>query len=514
MLFNSHIFIFIFLPIVLVAYIATKRWAAAYLTHVLVLASLVFYAWWDWRSLPILLISIFWNYSIAGRISRNADEASYRWLCFGVLTNLLALGYFKYFNFLGQNIGLLLGLEYESRDISLPLGISFFTFTQIAFLIDCYRSRQSLYSPINFGLFVTYFPHLIAGPILHHKEMMPQFDGMATQRVDSQNYIVGSTFFAIGLFKKAILADTCAIYATPVFQTAAAGGELTFLESWCGALSYTFQLYFDFSGYCDMAIGISWLFGIRLPLNFHSPYKAASVIEFWRRWHITLSRFLRDYVYFSLGGNRKGVARRYVNLMLTMILGGVWHGAGWTFAIWGLLHGLYLVVNHLWRELKERLGISSTAPVFFRMASTCVTFLAVVVGWVFFRAETVDAAISILRGMAGLNGLVLPFSYSGHFGSYVPELQKLGIEFGNAGLYQGAFELLWIVGMFVLVWAFPNTQEFVGKANPALADSAFEEGAPWLRWNESKAWAMVLGGMLGLAILGIAQQSEFLYFQF
>lgn len=515
MLFNSYVFIFCYLPATLAVYFLVKHRRARYSMHVLIVASLFFYSWWDWRSLPILLGSIAWNYAIATRLSFTAGVARHRWLWLGVFTNLLALGYFKYFNFVGQNVSTLFGVEFPAREITLPLGISFFTFTQIAFLIDSYREPQRLYSPTSYGLFVTYFPHLIAGPILHHKEMMPQFERMAVDKIGLQNFVVGLSVFAIGLFKKTILADTCAIYAAPVFQEAAGGGALTFLESWCGALSYTFQLYFDFSGYCDMAIGLSWLFGVRLPLNFYSPYKATSVIDFWRRWHMTLSRFLRDYLYISLGGNRRGRVRWYANLMLTMVLGGIWHGAGWTFVAWGTLHGVYLAVNHLWREFKSLMGLSEKQPSTVSIiVSRTVTFLAVVIAWVFFRAETMDSALSILRGMAGVNGLIFPSSYVNQLGAIGPKLEALGVAFGNAGLYQGTTEVVWILSMFVLVWAFPNTQEFMGRFNPALPAPGFTGQASPLRWKEGGAWPVIIGGMLGLAILGLAQQSEFLYFQF
>ena len=272
-----------------------------------------------------------------------------RWLLVAIAANLALLAYYKYAIFFVANAQRLIGHVGPLPEIVLPLGISFFTFTQIAFLVDAHRGLAREYSFTHYTLFVTYFPHLIAGPILHHREMMPQFDRRSTYTLDWDNVAVGLTMFIIGLFKKTVIADDMAAFASPAFDAAAGGTQLTLLEAWGAALAYTFQIYFDFSGYTDMALGASRMFGIVLPLNFRSPYKAANIIDFWRRWHITLSRFLRDYVYIPLGGNRKTVPRRYENLLLTMLVGGLWHGAGWTFVFWGALHGIYLVVNHGWR---------------------------------------------------------------------------------------------------------------------------------------------------------------------
>jgi D-alanyl-lipoteichoic acid acyltransferase DltB (MBOAT superfamily) len=349
------------------------------------------------------------------------------------------------------------------------------------------------YDPIDYGLFVTYFPHLIAGPILHHKEMMPQFKGLRADRLRADDVAVGLTIFIIGLFKKVVLADGVAAYVPTAFGGAA---EPELGAAWMGTLAYTLQLYFDFSGYSDMAVGLSRLFGVDLPLNFDSPYKAGSIVEFWRRWHMTLSRFLRDYLYIPLGGGRCGPARRYANLMATMILGGLWHGAGWTFAAWGALHGGYLVLNHLWRALKRRLGLLPGEPgPLRRLGAWALTFLAVVVAWVPFRATSWGQAREVLEGLAGLNGLAL---------TALPDLQALVTGWA------------WILALLAIAWLAPNTQEIMADhlpqmrgrhPHPALARRL-------LRWRPSPLPAAVCA-LAAIAALGhLANVSEFLYFQF
>jgi alginate O-acetyltransferase complex protein AlgI len=336
-------------------------------------------------------------------------QSAFAVLVFALAVDLSLLGYFKYANFFIGATNDLAGTSFAPEAIVLPLGISFFTFTQITFLVDVYRGIAREYNFIHYLLFVTYFPHLIAGPVLHHKQMMPQFADPKTYRWSTDGIANGLTVFAIGLAKKVVLADSLATFARPVFDAVEKGVSVSFFEAWGGALAYTFQLYFDFSGYSDMAIGLSLLFGVTLPVNFCSPYKAHSIAEFWRRWHMTLSQFLREYLYIPLGGNRYGVLRRNLNLMITMLLGGLWHGAAWTFVVWGGLHGAFLVVNHGWSGLVERLnlpfrGESGVA----RFFAICLTFFCVVAAWVVFRAQSLHGAAAIFAGMAGLNGYVLP----------------------------------------------------------------------------------------------------------
>src|SRR5258705_2004276 len=401
MLFNSYAFLFVFLPVTLAGYFLLgkrARWAA----HWLAVASMVFYAYWDLYALLLLLGSVAANYALSGGLIDQAvpKKRKHRILILAIALNLFVLGLFKYANFAATNLNhltLKFGWgEVPILNIVLPLGISFFTFTQIAYLVDCYEGKVRSRNFVNYLLFVTYFPHLIAGPVLHHHEMMPQFDRDRTCRLESANFAVGMSVFAIGLAKKVLIADSLAPYANATF--AANADAPTLFMAWGGTLAYTFQLYFDFSGYSDMAIGISMLFGIRLPLNFNSPYKATSIIEFWRRWHMTLSQFLRDYLYIPLGGNRSGPAWRYVNLMMTMLLGGLWHGAAWTFVVWGALHGAYLCINHAWNrfgpEVAPWLRPAAT------LAGAVLTFLSVVVAWGFFRADDIDSAIYVLVRMA------------------------------------------------------------------------------------------------------------------
>lgn len=517
MLFNSFPFIFVFLPIVLLGFFAlaqaSHRLAAGWLT----VASLVFYGWRDPAYVALLLASISVNYYLGTRIAlmRAAGRQlqGKRWLLVAIAANLALLAYYKYAIFFVANAQRLIGHVGPLPEIVLPLGISFFTFTQIAFLVDAHRGLAREYSLTHYTLFVTYFPHLIAGPILHHREMMPQFDRRSTYTLDWDNVAVGLTMFIIGLFKKTVIADDMAAFASPAFDAAAGGTQLTLLEAWGAALAYTFQIYFDFSGYTDMALGASRMFGIVLPLNFRSPYKAADIIDFWRRWHITLSRFLRDYVYIPLGGNRKTVPRRYENLLLTMLVGGLWHGAGWTFVFWGALHGIYLVVNHGWRSLRRR--FDTAAPPGARALATLTTFVAVVVAWVFFRASDFTTAVSIVAGMAGQNGVVLPAQWQPTAGGSA-WLVNHGIQFGKTMYFDRVAQLNWLCFLLVFCWAAPNTQQLVAAYRPALITSGYGElgDAGRLAWRPNAIWLGVLALLGSAALLSIHRYSEFIYFRF
>lgn len=513
MLFNSYPFIFVFLPAVLCGYFLIGRRSFAMAAFWVGLASLAFYAWWNPRYVILLLVSIAVNFLIGRGMPRGCESTvlgqGRALLVLGLVFNLALLAFFKYANFFVENVNAL-GAGLTPPNIILPLGISFFTFTQIAFLVDSYRGIAREYSPIHYLLFVTYFPHLIAGPVLHHKEMMPQFADPESYRWNWESVAVGLTIFSIGLAKKVILADEIGVYVAPVFDSPA---QVDFFRAWGGALAYTLQLYFDFSGYSDMAIGLSRLFGIRLPLNFDSPYKAANIIEFWRRWHMTLSRFLRDYLYFALGGNRHGTARRYVNLMTTMVLGGLWHGAGWTFVIWGALHGLYLVINHAWRELvARRFGWDQGRG--YRGAAWLVTFLAVVVGWVFFRAQDVTTATGLLCAMTGANGFILPRDVF----DQLPVLQAVGVGVGDFPLVNIRRQLLLTVALLAIAVFAPSTQELMRRFQPALDfDAADRRHATRLVWGPTLRWFAFASMLLASCIVLIPQGerlSEFLYFQF
>lgn len=505
MLFNSWPFIFLFLPIsVLIFFQMGRRGGQKAAIIWLIAASLFFYGWWNPAYLSLLIFSIVFNYLVGYALSPPFTlSLSQKWiLTLGIGVNLALIGYFKYANLFVSTANELLETNFNLDKIILPLAISFFTFEQIAYLVDVYRGQTKEHSFLNYCLFVTFFPRLIAGPIIRHQEVMPQFANRAIYRFDPENIAVGLTIFLTGLCKKILVADSIALYATPVFNAAAAGIPLTFYEAWCGALAYSFQLYFDFSGYSDMAIGAARMFGIKLPLNFDSPYKAVNIIEFWRRWHITLSNFLRDYLYIPLGGNRQGKFRRYLNLMITMLLGGLWHGAGWTFVLWGGLHGIYLCINHLWREFRRLLGHDLKKSHWWSRGLSClVTFLCVVVAWVFFRAENMNTAMNMFMTMIGANGISLSPSLS----PIVPPAKKL------------------LLGFCLLIWLLPNTQQWMEQYNPALTQAMAEKRLIWnnklwqtLQWKPTRLFGLIIGLLLFLICKSLlnAPQSEFLYFNF
>ncbi len=485
----------------------------------LVLASLFFYGWWNPAYVLLIVISVVANFGLAQAIIGSEFRVGRLLLLAGVAANLLILAYFKYAGFFLDNLNVVLGSAISWPEIILPLAISFFTFQQIAYLVDVRRGKAREYDFRHYCLFVTFFPQLIAGPIVHHREMMPQFLRPSNDAGLSLDGIaLGVSVFVLGLGKKVLIADSVAPYATTLFNAAEAGATPSFIEAWGGALAYTFQLYFDFSGYSDMAIGLALMFGVRLPLNFNSPYKSVNIIDFWRRWHITLSRFLRDYLYISLGGNRKGSVRRYVNLLLTMLLGGLWHGAGWTFVCWGALHGFYLIINHGWHAIWRNAGaFEILAPGLKMWVSRVITFLAVVVGWVFFRAESFDAAVQVLNGMAGVNGVVLP----GYLVTKAPILAEallaLGVEFGRLDLFAGLQQALQLVALLLVVWLAPNVTEIFLRQQPVCdAQSHDLQESRWsgLRWNANVAWAFVVGIVLMVSLTRMTQISEFLYFDF
>jgi alginate O-acetyltransferase complex protein AlgI len=388
MLFNSFEYLLLFLPLTLLGYFALRpfpAWGVTWLTA----ASLFFYAWWQPWHLPIIVGSIIFNFWVGQRIGRGVTHR-HRWLALGIAINLLLLGIYKYSYFLWGSLVTLWGGENSLTMLALPLGISFFTFTQIAYLVDTARGDVSEPAPMHYALFVTFFPHLLAGPILHHKEMMPQFADATNRRFNAENFARGLFLLAIGLGKKVLIADQLAVHANAGFADPAA---LSSSGAWVTTLAYTLQIYFDFSGYTDMALGAALMFNIKLPINFDSPYLTTNIQDFWRRWHVTLSRFLRDYVYIPLGGNRGSEFRVSSNLLLTFLIGGLWHGAGWTFIIWGGLHGTALVVHRLWTNAGLRLPA---------VVGWIFTLTFVHMTWVFFRAHSVSDAITILKKMAAV----------------------------------------------------------------------------------------------------------------
>ncbi|WP_156961485.1 MBOAT family O-acyltransferase, partial [Sulfurospirillum arsenophilum] len=393
-----YTFIFVFLPITFFVYfyLNSKRLTTASIAF-LVFSSLIFYSWWNIVYLPLILSSMLFNFVIGKSFVEIRDSVKKKTLLvFGITSNVTLLGYFKYTDFLLNNFNGIFGADIPLPHIILPLGISFFTFTQIAYLVDCYKDKVKEYNFIRYALFVTYFPHLLAGPILHHAEMMPQFANIRNKTKNYKNIAFGLFLFSIGLFKKVVIADTFALWAIAGFDTAT---TLNLIEAWATSLSYTFQLYFDFSGYTDMAIGASFLFNIKLPINFNSPYKALDIQDFWRRWHMTLSRFLRDYIYIPLGGNRRSEGRTYINLFATFLIGGLWHGAGWTFIFWGTLHGFALMIHRAWKSLGFTMN---------KYLAWFITFNFINLTWIFFRAKEWSDAVKVLKGMLGLHGVVLP----------------------------------------------------------------------------------------------------------
>lgn len=495
MLFNSYTFLLAFLPVSLLIFHGLRLAGHTRASFgALVLLSLIFYGYWNPVYLLLLIPLTLLNFAIAHAIiARRIDRArAARGILFaGIATNLGVLGYFKYANFFVDNVNTLFSTHIVIASIVLPLGISFFTFQKIAFLVDAYRGRVDRMNLLDFSLFVSFFPQLIAGPIVHHADVLPQFRNPARAY---RHYVVqGATIFAIGLAKKVLLADTAALYATPGFDAASNGVALDAASAWLAALAYTVQLYFDFSGYSDMAIGAALMFGIRLPVNFASPYKAVSIIDFWRRWHITLSRFLRDYLYIPLGGNRHGSGRRYLNLIATMLLGGLWHGAGWTYVMWGALHGLYLMINHAWRAIRHRLSwLPSEIGHVELFLGRALTFLAVVVAWVFFRAANFDTAIALLRSMSGAHSAAAPSSAIGDTSA-----------------------MLVVTALLLIAWFAPNTQELMRYRGPG---DTSDEAAPTRRtkptWQPTFRWAVISGGLFAVSAMSLSKVSEFLYFQF
>jgi alginate O-acetyltransferase complex protein AlgI len=508
MLFNSYAFILGFMPLTLLLFHGLRGAGLARSSiGLLSLLSLLFYGWWNPIYLLLIVPMMLVNFALAARIvprDGQRPRGAKPLLVLGIALNLAVLGYFKYANFFVDNFNAVTGLDLVLSKVILPIGISFFTFQKIAFLVDAYRDRVDRLNFIDYVLFVTFFPQLIAGPIVHHSEVMRQFRDPAL--VSMRTIALGVTIFTIGLAKKVLLADTAARYASPVFDGVAAGARPDVLAAWGAALAYTAQLYFDFSGYSDMAIGGGLLFGIRLPINFASPYKAESIIDFWHRWHITLSRFLRDYLYVPLGGNRKGRSRRYVNLLITMLLGGFWHGAGWTFVVWGSLHGFYLVVNHLWRALRRHFGSGGeTSTELGRRLGQAITFIAVVIAWVFFRSDDVGSAMRMLLAMVGSNGLEVPESLAGQW----PSLPV------SHGPVDSAAALVVATVLLAIAWFAPNTQELTGYGGPEGAHVVKEtHRPPPVKWQPSAGWAVAVGCLFGIAMMLMSKVSEFIYFQF
>jgi alginate O-acetyltransferase complex protein AlgI len=550
MLFNSYSFIFAFLPLAVLGYAATNRLGSRNASlGWLILCSMVFYGIWNPINLVIIMPSIAVNYALALAIRAQLRKdgpplAANVLTAVGVVLNVCFLGYFKYKNFFLGTINDVAGMHLLLTEVILPLGISFITFQKIAFLVDVRSNAIRDFDLFDFLTFVFFFPQLIAGPIVHYREMMPQF-ARIDSRLQPENLAVGLTLFAIGLFKKVVLADGIAPYVGATFAAAANGESVSFFPAWMAALAYTFQIYFDFSGYSDMAIGLARLFGIKLPMNFNSPLKSSSIIEFWSRWHITLTRFLTAYVYTPMVmsltrkrmakgqpvlGRKRPAPGAFVALLVwptvfTMFLSGFWHGAGYTFLAWGILHGIYLTINHGWRQWRPKWDKAAYERVM-KPAGLVITFLAVVVAMVLFRAPTITSALRILHGMTGLDGISVPMAILTRGGALADLLQRFGIAGDMSSGATFAISTMWILVLFLIAMLMPNSLELMQRFSPALyfepekghsaaqatARSAWRPRAATVAWNAR--WAVLIAVLFVFGALGLSRPSEFLYWQF
>ena len=451
----------------------------------LVLSSLFFYAHWNVIYLPLILMSMLFNFALGTWLAGGAAPSGHMRarispklvLTFGIAANIIALGYFKYANFFIENINAVTGWGVALLNIMLPLAISFFTFQQIAYLVDSYRGLTRDYDILTYMLFVVFFPQLIAGPIVSHGEMIPQFMRLRNFVRNHRNLFLGAMIFVIGLFKKVVVADTFAQYATYGFDVAK---SLTMIGGWFSSLSYTMQIYFDFSGYCDMAIGVALLFNIVLPINFNSPYKALNIQDFWRRWHITLSRFLRDHIYIPLGGNHRGARRTYINLFMVFLIGGFWHGAAWTFVIWGCLHGLANVVHKAWQKMGRKMS---------RILAWFITFNFVNIAWIFFRANSFDSAFKVLRAMFDVRSLTT--------------LHAFKSKYYLAGFGVKGWMLIVLLALLGICLVMPNSVDIMRRTVVRTRRAAI-------------LWGMFLGLIAAVTIIKmtVVPYNEFIYFNF
>ena len=545
MLFNSFGFIFLFLPATLVVFFAVGAASRSWALLWLILASLFFYAWW--RPLNVLIIapSIVINFVFALMLQRMSENEKARHtsrivLLLGIAFNVAFLGYFKYIDFISGTVNDVFRTNLVLRHVILPLGISFITFQKIAFLIDVHAGRVKSFTLRDYCLFVLFFPQLIAGPIVHYREMMPQFQTLSC-RFDKENIAVALTLFMFGLFKKTFLADHIAALVSPIYEQAATTAGSSLLLAWMAAIGFTLQLYFDFSGYTDMALGIARFIGIRLPPNFNSPLQASSIIDFWLRWHMTLTRFLTAYIFnpLSLWLTRRRVAKgrqgiaghrttvgafSYVlmfPMLLTMFVSGLWHGAGYGFVVWGVLHGFFLTINHAWRLLASRIWSERTSyERLMKPIGWLLTFLSVAAAMVFFRSPTMTAAIDLVKGMFGFNGVALPQGVYEHVGPLAVWLHRMGVSKVPTELWSAhnfVMTVIWIVVTMFVALACPNTLQILARYEPALGvkPRPFDHtGLKAAAWSSSLAWTLGIAAITVLGILSLGEKSEFLYWQF
>jgi len=514
MLFNSEIFILLFLPLSLIVFFLLGKFSPRAAILGIILFSLVFYGWFQPKNLWIVLFSLLANYAIALEIHLARElHLEKRWFYIGVFCNALILGYFKYTNFIINNLNIF-GLEFQLKDIALPLAISFFTFQQISFLADVKREKFSFPSFDQYIAFILFFPQLIAGPILRQKEFFPQLGRAELYRPNLLNLSIGTTIFVFGLFKKTIFADFSAKIANPVFAAAEIGESLHFLKAWMGLLAFSFQIYFDFSGYSDMAVGLARMFNIVFPINFFSPYKAVNIIDFWRRWHISLSNFLKDHIYIPLGGNRKGILRRFGNLFITMLIGGLWHGASWTFVIWGALHGIFLAINHLWRAFRSETVHKFRVPFFLKRLNI---FILVSLAWVFFRSATFSGSLNLFKGLFGFNGFVFPNTWMKFLHFTTLFTPKNFVTFMPPEQLMNGFNsrLGFLFFLMIVIWKLPNIYEWLSDYRPSLdapVEPNFSNGK--LLWSPNLTYLVVALMLWFISFLNLREGGEFIYFQF
>ena len=544
MLFNSYEFIFAFLPATLVGFFALGVVSRTAALRWIILVSLVFYALW--RPLNVLLIapSILINFALARTLQRLADDgkrfrAARLVLVLGIAFNIAFLGYFKYIDFGLSTINDIFGANLVLTHVILPLGISFITFQKIAFLIDVHAGRIRSFTLQDYCLFVLFFPQLIAGPIVHYREMMPQFHS-ASCRFEKENFAVGLTLLSFGLFKKVVLADHVATVVTPIYSQAASGGGTSLLLAWAAAIGFTLQIYFDFSGYTDMALGAARFFGVRLPQNFNSPLQASNIIDFWLRWHMTLTRFLTAYIFnpLTLWLTRRRLAKGHRGLagpnttigafsyllmfpvLVTMFVSGLWHGAGYGFVIWGLIHGFYLTINHAWRLIRPRLWPDRLSyERIMRPIGGILTFVAVAAAMVFFRSPTITSAADVLKGLIGQNGIALPQAIYDHLGPVAAWLHRAGVASVAPELWSGqefGRMVMWIFASMFIALVCPNTLQILARYEPALGvkPSTTNFGHRIIEWNASLPWAIAVSIVAACGILSLGGPSEFLYWQF
>ena len=513
MYFNSFEFIFIFLPLTLIIYfLVSKLKSHRLMIFWLIFASLFFYGWWNFKYLTLIIVSILINLFFSSILIRKQSKIV---LTIGILVNLIILGYFKYANFFLDSINNLTGTDFTLTKVILPLGISFFTFQQVTYLVDTYLKKVEKFNVTKYFLFVTFFPQLIAGPIVHHKEMMPQFENNLIKNFTINNFSIGLTTFVLGLFKKIVIADNIALYSDPIFFASSNGLMLTFFEAWGGAIAFMLQLYFDFSGYTDMALGIALLFGITLPINFASPFKSKNISEFWRCWHITLTRLIRNYIYLpvSLNLTRYSYSKSFgvtMTFFLSLVIPttfaffcvGLWHGAGWNYILFGLLNGFYIIIFNIWQNFSNNyLKLNLKNNFIFDLCKRLFVFALVTFSFVLFRASDLESANEILKAMLGFNGIQFF------------DIFRIG-EFAT-NTYQGVFN---IIILLTIIFYFPNTQDFVFNENKSAFNTEnklFKKNKNiFIKWKPQIIWGLGFALIFIFSIMFVSNTNEFLYFEF